>query len=143
MKVLHSICQEIWKTQPLTGVLDCKRSVFIPIPKKGNAPNIQTTTQLHSSHTLAEERESKRRSVMSDSLQPHGLYSPRNSLGQNTGGVSLSLLQGNLPNPRVKPRSPTLQVDSLPAEPQEMLKILQARLQQYMNQELPDVQAGF
>ena len=61
VKVLHSICQEIWKTQPLTGVLDCKRSVFIPIPKKGNAPNIQTTTQLHSSHTLAEERESKRR----------------------------------------------------------------------------------
>ena len=33
----------------------------------------------------------------SDSLQPRGLYSPRNSLGQNTGGGSLSLLQGIFP----------------------------------------------
>ena len=36
---------------------------------------------------------SESRSVMSDSLQPHGLYNPRNSLGQNTGVGSLSLLQ--------------------------------------------------
>ena len=35
MKVLHSICQQIWKTQQWP--LDWKRSVFIPIPKKGNA----------------------------------------------------------------------------------------------------------
>ena len=49
---------------------------------------------------------------MSNSLQPHGLYSPWNSLGQNTGVGSLSLLQW------VEPRSPTLQADSLPAEPQ-------------------------
>ena len=35
MKVLHSICQQIWKTQPWPQ--DWKRSVFIPIPKKGNA----------------------------------------------------------------------------------------------------------
>ena len=48
---------------------------------------------------------------MSDSLQPHGLYSSWNSPGQNTGVGICSLLQG------VKPRSPTLQVDSLPAEP--------------------------
>ena len=34
-KVLHSICQQIWKTQKWPR--DCKRSVFIPIPKKGNA----------------------------------------------------------------------------------------------------------
>ena len=34
-KVLHSICQQIWKTQQ--GPQDWKRSVFIPIPKKGNA----------------------------------------------------------------------------------------------------------
>ena len=34
---------------------------------------------------------------MSDSLQPHGLYSPWNSPGQNTGVVSLSLLQGIFP----------------------------------------------
>ena len=70
MKVLHSICQQIWKTQQWPQ--DWKRSVFIPIPK-----NDQTTAQLHSSHTLV------------------------------------------------------------------MLKILQARLQQYVNCELPNVQAGF
>ena len=35
VKVLHSICQQIWKTQPWPQVW--KRSVFIPIPKKGNA----------------------------------------------------------------------------------------------------------
>ena len=75
VKVLHLICQQIWKTQQWPQYW--KRSVFIPIPKKGNAKNAQTTTQLHSSHMLV------------------------------------------------------------------MLKILQARLQQYMNYELPDVQAGF
>ena len=41
--------------------------------------------------------ESESRSVMSDFLQPHGLYSPWNSLGQNTGVGSLSLLQGIFP----------------------------------------------
>ena len=35
VKVLHSICQQIWKTQPWPQ--DWKRSIFIPIPKKGNA----------------------------------------------------------------------------------------------------------
>ena len=53
---------------------------------------------------------------MSDSLQPHGLYSPWNSLGY-IGVGSLSLLMvGDVPNPGIKPRSPTLQADSLPAE---------------------------
>ena len=38
MKVLHSICQQIWKTQQSQQwPQDQKRSVFIPIPKKGNA----------------------------------------------------------------------------------------------------------
>ena len=50
VKVLHSIYQQIWKTQQ--WLQDWKRSVFIPIPKKGNAKNAQTTTQLHSSHML-------------------------------------------------------------------------------------------
>ena len=45
VKVLHSICQQIWKTQQWP--YDWKRSVFIPIPKK-----VQTTAQLHSSHML-------------------------------------------------------------------------------------------
>ena len=37
VKVLNSICQEIWKTQQWPLKKDWKRSVFIPIPKKGNA----------------------------------------------------------------------------------------------------------
>jgi len=77
VKVLHSICQQIWKTQQWPK--DWKRSVFIPIPKKGNAKEYLNY------HTIA--------------------------LTSHTSKV--------------------------------MLKILQARLQQYMNCELPDVQAGF
>ena len=48
---------------------------------------------------------------MFDSLGPHGLYSPWNSPGQNTGVGSISL-----PNPRIASRSPTMQTDSSPAE---------------------------
>ena len=77
LKVLHSICEQIWKTQQWPQ--DWKRSAFIPIPKKGN------TKQCSNYHTMA--------------------------LISHAGKV--------------------------------MLKILQARLQQYMNSELPDVQAGF
>ena len=51
VKLLHSICQQIWKSQQWPQ--DCKRSAFIPIPKKAMPKNVQTTTQLHSSHTLA------------------------------------------------------------------------------------------
>ena len=50
LKIWHSICQKIWKTQQ--GPQDWKRSVFIPIPKKGNAkecPNYRTTALI--SHT--------------------------------------------------------------------------------------------
>ena len=50
-KVLHSICQQIWKTQQWPQ--DWKRSVFIPIQRKAMLKNAQTTTQLHSFHTLA------------------------------------------------------------------------------------------
>ena len=77
VKVLHSICQQIWKTQQWPQ--DWKRSVFIPIPKKGNAKEC-----------------SKYRTV---------------ELISHASKV--------------------------------MLKFLQVRLPQYMNQELPDVQAGF
>ena len=45
VKVLHSICHQIWKRQQWPQ--DWKKSVFIPMPK-----NAQTTAQLHSSHTL-------------------------------------------------------------------------------------------
>ena len=50
VKVMHSTCQQILKTQQWPQ--DWKRSVFISIPKKGNAKNVQTTAQLHSSHML-------------------------------------------------------------------------------------------
>ena len=51
VKVLHSICQQIWKTEQWPR--DWKRSVFIPSQRKAMPKNAQTTTQLHSSHTLA------------------------------------------------------------------------------------------
>ena len=76
VKVLHSICQQIWKTQQWPQ--DWKRSVFIPVPKKGNAKASDYRTIALISHAS-----------------------------------------------------------------KVMLKILQARLQQYVNWELPDVQAGF
>ena len=77
VKVIHSKHQQIWKTQQWPQ--DCKRSVFIPIPKKGNAKECSNY------RTIA--------------------------LISHTSKI--------------------------------MLKILQARLQQYVNQKLPDVQAGF
>ena len=77
VKVLHSICQQIWKTQQ--WLQDCKRSVFISIPKKGNAKECSNY------HTIA-------------------LISHASKV---------------------------------------LLKILQARLQQYVNYELPDVQTVF
>ena len=51
IKVMHSICQQIWKTQQWPQ--DGKRSVFIPILRKAIPKNPQTSAQLHSSHTLA------------------------------------------------------------------------------------------
>ena len=50
VRVLHSICQQIWKTQQWPQ--DWKRSVFIPIPKKGNSKECSNYAQLHSSHML-------------------------------------------------------------------------------------------
>ena len=77
VKVLHSICQKIWKTQQWPQ--DWKRSVFIPIPKKVNAKECSNYCKI--------------------------------ALISHASKV--------------------------------MLKFLQARLQQYVNHELPDVQAGF
>ena len=50
VKMLQSICQQIWKTQQ--WLRDWKRSVFIPIPKKGNPKECSNYRKLHSSHTL-------------------------------------------------------------------------------------------
>ena len=49
-------------------------------------------------------------------LRPHGLYSPWNSLGQNTGVGKPFSSPGNLPNPGTEPGSLALQADSLPPE---------------------------
>ena len=50
VKVLHSICQQIWKTQKWRQ--DWKRSVSFQLQRKAMPKNAQTTAQLHSSHTL-------------------------------------------------------------------------------------------
>ena len=47
-------------------------------------------------------------SIVSESLRPHGLYSPWNSPGQDTGVGSLCLSPGDLPNPEIEPESPAL-----------------------------------
>ena len=69
VKVLHSICQQIWKTQQWPQ--DWKRSVFIPIPKKGNAKKCSNY------HTIASISHSSKvkvkSSIVSNSLGPHGL----------------------------------------------------------------------
>ena len=62
---------------------------------------------------VVKESESESRSLVSDSLQPHGLYSPWNSPGQNTGVGAFPFCRGSS-----QPRSPALQADSLPGEPQ-------------------------
>ena len=73
--------------------------------------NTHLHTHTHIHYCAKKYSESESRSVVSDSLRPHGLYSPWNSPGQSTGVGSRSLLQG------IKSRSPTLQADSLPSEP--------------------------
>ena len=50
VKVLHSVCQKIWKLSSVTGL---ENSVFIPVPKKGNVKKCSNTEQLYSSHMLA------------------------------------------------------------------------------------------
>ena len=62
------------------------------------------------------------RSVVSNSLRPHGLYNPPdsclwNSPGQNIGVGLPFPPPGSVPSPGIQPRSPALQADSLPSEP--------------------------
>ena len=100
--------------------------------------------------TCQGKSESESHSVVSDSLQPHGLYSSWNSPGQNTEVGSCSLIQGIFPtqvsNPGLLHCKWILYQLSHRGSPHArkvMLKILQARLQQYVNHELPDIQAAF
>ena len=87
MKVLHSICQQIWKTQQWPQ--DWKRSVFIPIPKKGNAKECSSSSS-SSSNQVA--------SVVSNSVRPRRRQPTRlprlwDSPGKNTGVGCHFLLQ--------------------------------------------------
>ena len=66
-----------------------------------------------------EVKESESLSVVSDSLRPHGLYSPWNPPGQNTGVGSLSFLQGIFPTQGSNPGLLHWQVDSLLLEPRK------------------------
>ena len=58
---------------------------------------------------------------MSDSFQPHGLYIVQGILQVRI--LEWEASPGDPPNPGIKPRSPTLQADSLPAEPQEKPRV--------------------
>ena len=51
VKMLHSVCQQIWKTQQWPQ--DWKRSIFVESQRKAMPKNVQTTAQLHSAHMLA------------------------------------------------------------------------------------------
>ena len=86
---------------------------------KSQFPSLQNRrrSMQHTVNTWPGAKWSESRSVVSDSLQLHGLDSPWNSVGQNTGVGSLSLLQEIFSNPGIEPRFPALQTDSLPAEP--------------------------
>ena len=71
---------------------------------------------------MSNESKSSSLSVVSDSLQPHGLepaslLCPWNSPGKNTGVGCHALLQGIFPTQGTEPGSPALQADSLPSEP--------------------------
>ena len=75
------------------------------------------TTKAGKTFNSYHERKVKVKVVHSCLTQtPHGLFSPWHSPGQNNWSGKLFLSPGDLPNPGIEPRSPTLQVDSLPAE---------------------------
>ena len=129
--------------------------MFIPIPIKGNAKECSDY------HTIALITHASKvcvlsRSVLSDSLQPHILQPTRLlcpwgfSRQEYWKGLPCPP-PGGLPNQRIEPRPPEVEADSLLTKPpgkpthasKVVLKILQATIQQCMNQEFPDVQAGY
>ena len=122
VKVLHSICQQIWKTQQWPQ--DWKRSVFIPISKKGNAKecsNYRTIALI--SHAKVQF------SSVAQSCPP--LCDPMNC---STPGLPVHHQLLEFTQTHVHRVS-----DAIQPSHKVMLKILQARPQQYMNSELPDV----
>ena len=86
-------------------------------------PKVNLISIKHSNTNMIHS-DSESCSVLSYSLRPHGLYSPWNYLGQNTGVGSLSFSRGSGSNLGIEPRSHSLQVDSLPAAPQGKLSMI-------------------
>ena len=107
VKVLHSICQQIWITQQWPK--DWKRSVFIPIPKKGNAKECSKWKWKWS------------RSVVSNSATSWTVaYQAPPSMGFSRQEYWSGLpfpSPGDLPDTGIEPRSPTFQADALTTEP--------------------------
>ena len=88
--MLHSICQQIWKTRQWPQ--DWKNSVFIPIPKKGNAKECSNYCTIalisHASKVMLKILQVQCSClVVSDSLQPHGLQHARPPCPSPTPGV--------------------------------------------------------
>ena len=98
MQVLHSTCQQIWKTQQWPQ--DWKRSAFIPISKKSESEVAQSCP------TLGDPMDC---SLPGSTV--HGI-----SRQEYWSGLPF-LSPGDLPNPGIEPRSPILQTDALPSEP--------------------------
>ena len=125
IKVLHSICQQIWKAQ--LWPQDWKRSVLLPILHKGS-------TKEHSNHqTIAFiSHVSKPLLLLSRFSCVRLCATPWTAAHQAplSTGFSRQEYWSGLPFPS-------------PHAIKVMLKILKARLQHYMNRELPDIQAGF
>ena len=94
LKLIRKVCCSWWMTSVMsTGIEIVSR---IPYPHHLSLTYIQWSQDLGST-SLKEESESESYPVTSDSLRPHGLYSPWNSPGQNTRVGNLSLLQGIFP----------------------------------------------
>ena len=125
--------------------------VFIPIPKKGNAKECSNyCTIALISHASKSENKNEICSVVSDSLQPHGLYSPWTSPGHSTGMCNHYLLQGIFPTQGSNPGLPHCRQNLYQLNQQGSsnaskvtFKIVQAMFQQYVNWTLPDVPTGF
>ena len=136
--MLQLICQQIWKIQLRPQ----------DWPHSNPKGNVKECSNYHTNALISHvASESESCLVVSNSLWSHGLHSPWNSPGQNTGVDTLSLLQGIFPTQGSNPSLPhyrwILSHKGSPTCSKVMFKILQVRLQQYMYQELPHVQAGF
>ena len=103
-----SLLQWIFLTQELNqGLLHCRRTLYLSY--QGSPKHIKMLHNVHHQFSSVAQ-------LCLTLCNP--MDSPWNSPGQNTGVGSLIPSPGSLPNPGVEPRSPALQEDSLPDEPQ-------------------------